>query len=336
MPTSSITTLLSDLTPEQKQKLRSLPEWEADLPDNVYPALELHDRKASLHRAVTTAEDFVPLHTHSFYEYIYCRQVPDMEYLVGTHRYRLRAGDVIFIPPGTPHRPIFPGSCADAFVRDELWHHVDFVIDFGQRLPPEYISNRKTPYLFRMDAHYQSELSVLFQKGAEENEKKQFRWDNAVEGYAWLLLVTMSRAVLDENTQPLQQESPNLFDRIITYLEANLSKKITLEETANHFYVSKSTVSRAFQKHIGTSFYRCLTQRRLLAAQHLILEGLPLEEVSLQVGFSDYATFYRAFKQEFGISPRQFRKFRNTQDSAAVLPYLQANLPIPPKTDRER
>ena len=35
-----------------------------------------------------------------------------------------------------------------------------------------------------------------------------------------------------------------------------------------------------------------------------------LEQVGEQVGFSDYSSFYRAFKQEYGISPRQYRKLQ--------------------------
>ena len=59
---------------------------------------------------------------------------------------------------------------------------------------------------------------------------------------------------------------------------------------------------------MGVSFYRCVTQRRLIAAKQLIAEGTILEHVGRQVGFSDYSTCYRAFKQEFGISPRRYRK----------------------------
>ena len=67
---------------------------------------------------------------------------------------------------------------------------------------------------------------------------------------------------------------------------------------------------------MGVSFYRCVTQRRLIAAKALILDGHPLENVGQQVGFSDYSSFYRAFKQEYGIPPRQYRKLQELSESS--------------------
>ena len=61
---------------------------------------------------------------------------------------------------------------------------------------------------------------------------------------------------------------------------------------------------------MGISFYRCVTQRRLIAAKKLIEADISLESTAEQVGFSDYSTFYRAFKQEYGISPRQYRSLQ--------------------------
>jgi len=310
-PHLNITTLLSEFTPEQISRLRSIPGGDASLPANVRMTPELQNHKAFIHRSVTSTKDWIPLHAHSFHECIYCRQVPDMEYLVGAHRYRIHSGDIIYVPQGIPHRPIFHTNCAEPFVRDELWIRSDFIDSFGQRLPADIINNRKTPYLLRLDPCYQAEISSLLQKGVEENRTKLFRWDNVIEAYAWLFLVASSRILSDERTQCLQRENPNLFDRIIAYVEANLSGRITLEDVENQFYVSKSTINRTFQKHTGTSFYRCVTQRRLMAAQQFIMDGTSLDAVSRRVGFSDYATFYRAFKQEFGISPRQFRKMQN-------------------------
>jgi AraC-like DNA-binding protein len=65
---------------------------------------------------------------------------------------------------------------------------------------------------------------------------------------------------------------------------------------------------------MGVSFYRCVTQRRLISAKSLIEQEIPLEDVGRRVGFSDYSTFYRAFKKEFGISPRQYRKLQHQED----------------------
>ena len=105
----------------------------------------------------------------------------------------------------------------------------------------------------------------------------------------------------------MKAEQPELLDRVMAYIEKHLSEKITLSDVARQFYVSESTVSQLFRKRMGVSFYRCVTQRRLIAAKSLILEGMILELVAVQTGFSDYSSFYRAFKGEFGISPRQFR-----------------------------
>ena len=85
-----------------------------------------------------------------------------------------------------------------------------------------------------------------------------------------------------------------------------------MADVAHHFFISESTITQTFRKKMGVSFYRCVIQRRLIAAKALIERGIALEAVAEQVGFSDYSSFFRAFKQEYGISPRQFRKMSNT------------------------
>ena len=70
--------------------------------------------------------------------------------------------------------------------------------------------------------------------------------------------------------------------------------------------------SFCLRKKMGISFYRCVTQRRLISAKKLIESGMSLESTAELVGFSDYSSFFRAFKQEYGISPRQYKKMQNT------------------------
>ena len=105
----------------------------------------------------------------------------------------------------------------------------------------------------------------------------------------------------------LNMDAPELLDDVVSYIESHLHEKISLADTASRFYVSESTIGQTFQKKMHMSFYHYVTQRRLIAAKSMILEEANLDTLSEKVGFTDYSTFYRAFKKEFGISPREYR-----------------------------
>ena len=99
-----------------------------------------------------------------------------------------------------------------------------------------------------------------------------------------------------------------LLDQITAYIDANLTEKITLKMIASQFSVSVSTVTQLFQKKAQTSFHHFITGRRMERARTMILQGTPLEMVGRAIGYRDHSTFYRAFRQSFGISPREYRK----------------------------
>ena len=154
----------------------------------------------------------------------------------------------------------------------------------------------------------------MIRRGVEEAENKAPGWEMAVVGNTMVVIAQLIRALSDSNAVAMRREKPELLDQVMAYIEEHYSRRITLQEAASHFYVSTSTISQLFRQKMGVSFYRCVTQRRLIAAKNLIVSGVPLERVNEQVGFTDYSTFYRAFRQEFGISPRQFRKLQETAD----------------------
>ena len=121
------------------------------------------------------------------------------------------------------------------------------------------------------------------------------------------LLVECLRAYANPGNNQLKSEKPELLDEVVSYIESNLAEKITLADTASRFFVSESTIGQTFQKKMHVSFYHYVTQRRLIAAKSMILEEGNLDILCEKVGFTDYSAFYRAFKKEFGISPREYR-----------------------------
>ena len=128
----------------------------------------------------------------------------------------------------------------------------------------------------------------------------------------WKALETEEAVFLVAKPQ-IHRKKRLLLERIAAYVDEHLSEKITLGQVAAHCGVSVSTITQMFQKKTDVTFHGYLTRRRMHAAQHLVRQGISMEEVQKQVGFGDYSSFYRAFKQVYGISPREFKKNLETE-----------------------
>lgn len=276
-------------------------------PGNFYQELEMSSRFVDTHRDVSYSNSAVSLHSHAFYEILYCCNTCGAEYLIESVRYQLQKGDIIVIPPGTSHRPLLPEHMTEPYRRDVLWLSTEYLHTLAQILSEDSFRAPEIRLLRTAGTRWEY-LGELFRRGVEEFEGKEIGWEAAVLGNTTQLLSHLRRAILDRNALPPKAEKPELVDQVMGYVENHLQAKITLSDAARHFYVSESTLSQTFRRKMNASFYRCVTQRRLIAAKSLIAQGLTLEDIAPRVGFSDYSSFYRAFKQEYGISPRQYRK----------------------------
>ena len=291
---------------DQKAFIESLKAFGID-PGDFYQELEMESRYVDTHRDSSTSNSNVNLHSHAFYEILYCRNTCGAEYLVGSDRYRLHKGDVLLIPPGISHRPLLPEAMAVPYKRYVLWISLEFVKILKENFPEETLYQINHSHLIRTSGTQWECLGEKIRQGVLESENRYPGWEVSIVANTMQVLVMLRRAVLDRTTREMTAEQPELLDQVMAYIEQHLSEKISLAEVSKHFYVSESTISQLFRRKMGVSFYRCVTQRRLIAAKSMILNGELLDTVSVQTGFSDYSTFYRAFKSEFGISPRQFR-----------------------------
>ena len=211
------------------------------------------------------------------------------------------------MPPGISHRPLLTEPMSEPYERYVLWISKEFVDLFVKNFAEE---EKLIPYgtLLRTGGTKWELLGELFRRGVWESETRAPGWQAAVYGNTITLLALMGRSIQEHTASVPKAEKPELLNAVLAYIEKHMGEKITLEDTAKHFYVSVSTITQLFRQKMGTSFYHCVTQHRLIAAKALIGEGMLLEEVSRTVGFADYSSFYRAFKKEYGITPRQFSR----------------------------
>jgi len=286
-----------------QEKLRSM----GMDPGAIYQELEMTSRFVDTHRDTSYSNAHMQLHSHTFYEMLFCCNSCGAEYMVGSERYRLQKGDIIMVSPGISHRPLLPENMSEAYSRYVLWLSPEFMELFGSLFPNPQPESKQHFSMLRTGGTPWEEIGEMFRAGVQEAEEQRSGWEAAVIGNTIQLLTQIMRAYGNQATRQMQAEKPELLDRITAYVEANYAAAINIKELSRQFFVSSSTVSHLFKQKLGVSLYRYVTQRRLIAAKILIEEGLLLESVAAQTGFLDYSSFYRAFRQEFGISPRQYR-----------------------------
>lgn len=287
-------------------------------PSAIYQELEMSSPLVDTHADSSRSNAQVQLHSHAFFELIFCCNDCGAEYLVGPERYRLQKGDIIFVPPGISHRPLLPETMEVPYERYVLWLSREFMSRFAKLFPYAFTEKQAHASMLRTGGTAWENLGDLFAAGVEESRQRADGWQAAVVGNTILLLTRIKRATDRCAARPLRAEKPELLDRIAAYVEENYHRPITIDELSRRFYVSSSMVSHLFRQKMGVSFYRYVTQRRLIASKSLIEQGVGLETVAAQTGFGDYSGFYRAFKQAFGISPRQYRALQ--EEAKAVLP----------------
>ena len=312
MKLSELRKLMHNLPkPETERDYRKLHDAVRSMgmdPNQFYQELEMESRFVDIHRDMSWSNSNVSLHSHAFYELLYCRNTCGAEYLMGSERYRLQRGDIVLVPPGISHRPLLPEKMTEPYKRYVLWISPEFIQTFSRLwFQDSQMPHMDTGLIRTVGTHWEF-LGDYFRSGVQEAERAQPGWEAAVVGNTIVLITQIKRALQEGAVKPLQAEQPELLDQVMGYVERNLGQKITLADTARQFYVSESTISQLFRKKMGVSFHRCVTQRRLIEAKSYIEENVPMEQVSGQVGFADYSSFYRAFRQEYGISPRQYRK----------------------------
>ncbi len=105
----------------------------------------------------------------------------------------------------------------------------------------------------------------------------------------------------------------------VSYIFANIDKKISLSEAAKLSYMSESTLSRTFKIASGLNFSEMIRKLRIEHGCKLLTSTeLSVAAIAKDCGYTNLSNFNRQFLKEMGTTPREFRAMKSKVRSALL------------------
>ncbi|WP_306006805.1 GlxA family transcriptional regulator [Aquicoccus porphyridii] len=97
--------------------------------------------------------------------------------------------------------------------------------------------------------------------------------------------------------------------RAVALMQANLESPLTIEEIARQLGRSRRSLESRMSQELGAGPQAVYKRLRLIKARKLVRESdLAVAEIALRSGYHDPGAMTRAFRAEFGETPRQMRR----------------------------
>lgn len=154
----------------------------------------------------------------------------------------------------------------------------------------------------------------------------RYREDNAVlDGLARTFIALVYKYLPSEKRKSNKPRS--LLHEILTYVETNFTKRLTLETVAAHFGYSKYYFSKLFNQLLGCHFDYYVNTVRVQNALYLIREkDEGLLEAALDSGFSSLSTFYRTFKLCYHCGVKAYLKQQRSGNDYFLIPIADESM----------
>lgn len=161
-------------------------------------------------------------------------------------------------------------------------------------------------------------ISLIWQ----ESQAQYCGRDAALQRLTEYLLILLLRHILSV-AQPQSGLFAGLADKrlalVITALHQQPQLDWNLENMALEAGMSRARFAEHFRKVVGQTPADYLQNWRLTLARKQLLSGNALKQIAPAVGYQSLAAFHRAFRQRFGLSPKEWlEQFQSVENTAAA------------------
>ncbi|MFE7170305.1 cupin domain-containing protein [Streptomyces sp. NPDC057616] len=254
---------------------------------------------------------------------------------------KMKAGDLVLIPSGSPHRVITPGDGAlrtttetvgDSFITtnsegggaaviDLFCGHYTFAPGAGavlfRSLPdPVHVSfgdSPETDKVLRM-------LSTLMRGEAQRDDAGTSAILSALSTVLLAMVLRTSRGSATTEALWTAASDPRIASAIEGVLD-DPGADWSIERLARAAAMSRATFLRHFAQDTGMTVGAFVARARVMAAAELLgSSDATVATIAAQVGYQSESAFSRAFRSEVGMTPARFRREQRRQAVATALP----------------
>lgn len=234
-------------------------------------------------------------HSHPHYEIMFISE-GSVEYLVENRRHELKAGDVLLVKPGLMHvaRQIIETPSSR------------FCIGFSS----DSIENAGlAEKLFDKGEHFTIGENSVFAKIARLMKTKFEASDKNFSAFMKHMVDSMMLTLDEEELGEEKVAAPTdaALRKIINYISANLVSINSIEDIADELFFSKSYLGHVFKRETGMGIMEYVRSKKVLLAHEKMVAGEKPTDIFSECGFSNYPSFYRAYKAYFGSSPGKLK-----------------------------
>ena len=272
---------------------------------------EVRSRNYSVvHNTSHSPTDHFLIHSHAFYEIYYCT-AGNLRYVYNGTEYTIQPHTAILIAQNVFHGiHVLSESEYDRYTI----HFTEEVISPDRRgfllrsMPSErdILQKGTDPYvIFHADSLGLLPLLSAVDRLARMDAAQADRMVPVIlEGLLGQLVMHRTEMLSAEEIDTVSVNRHDL-DAVLSYINRNLSSRISLEELSREVHVSKSKLNNLFHEKMNTTVMEYVTRQRISYARQLLINGFSAAQAAAASGFGDYTSFYRAYVKQTGNSPAE-------------------------------
>ncbi len=241
-------------------------------------------------------QDIFNLHAHTHYEMLLFWS-GDITYLVEGNSYTPTSGDILLFNIGETHKVQInserPYERTVVEIDKSLFSSIDAEGRLFAPFTKRELGQKNSINHNSLEKSIRNDCFRILKTSTDKMERLS----------AIMFLLCEICRVTDKMQKSKEEDSLEV--RIVKYINEHITENISPKSIAEEFFISRTHLYSLFIKATGSNIHEYIKTKRLIMAHEMLIEGQKPTDVYSKCGFNEYTTFYRAYKNKFGYSPKE-------------------------------